>query len=380
MILGSTGSIGRSAVSVAENLPNQIKIVALAAHSQWQRLADQALRFRPAAVAIVDERAAGALRDRLSLDDYRPAVLSGPDALDRLVREFSADFLLAAVVGAAGLPSTLRSVERGMTIGLANKETLVVAGSLVAPLAQRHNATLIPVDSEHSAIFQAMHAGKHAEVDKVVLTASGGPFRTWSADQIRNATLEDALKHPTWQMGPKITIDSATMMNKALEIIEAKWLFNIAPERIEVVIHPESIIHSMVQFHDGSMLAQMGAPDMRTPIQYAMTYPDRLVGCAERLDLRTMQRMHFEPPDMERFPALRLGYEVARRGGTAGAALNAANEAAVDAFRNAKLPFHEIVPCVEDVLTRHRFLDNPTLEQLMGVDEWARAAVADRYR
>ncbi len=380
MILGSTGSIGRSALSVAENLPNQIKIVALAAHSQWERLADQALRFRPSAVAIVDERAAGPLRDRLSLENYRPAVLSGPDALDRLVREVSADFLLASVVGAAGLPSTLRAVERGMTIGLANKETLVVAGSLVAPSAVRHNATMIPVDSEHSAIFQAMHAGKHAEVDKVVLTASGGPFRTWTSDQIRKATLEDALKHPTWQMGPKITIDSATMMNKALEIIEAKWLFNIPPEQIEVVIHPESIIHSMVQFRDGSMMAQMGAPDMRTPIQYAMTYPDRLVGCAERLDLRTMQRMHFEPPNQDRFPALRLGYEVARRGGTAGAALNAANEAAVDAFRNNKLPFHEIVPCVEDVLTRHRFLDNPTLEQLMGVDEWARAAVADRYR
>ncbi len=380
MILGSTGSIGRSALSVAENLPNQIKIVALSAHSQWQRLAEQALRFHPTAVAIVDERAAGPLRDRLSLDDYRPAVLSGPDALDRLVREVSAEFLLASVVGAAGLPSTLRAVERGMTIGLANKETLVVAGSLVAPLAERHNATMIPVDSEHSAIFQAMHAGKHAEVDKIVLTASGGPFRTWSAEQIRNATLEDALKHPTWQMGPKITIDSATMMNKALEIIEAKWLFNIPPERIEVVIHPESIIHSMVQFRDGSMMAQMGAPDMRTPIQYAMTYPDRLMGCAEHLDLRTMQRMHFEPPDHERFPALRLGYDVARRGGTAGAALNAANEVAVDAFRNNKLPFHEIVPCVEDVLTRHRFVDNPTLEQLMGVDEWARAAVADRYR
>jgi 1-deoxy-D-xylulose-5-phosphate reductoisomerase len=285
-----------------------------------------------------------------------------------------ADFLLAAVVGAAGLPSTLAAVERGLTIGLANKETLVVAGSLVAPLAARSGATLIPVDSEHSAIFQAMHAGTPAEVEKIVLTASGGPFRTWSQEEINQATLDDALKHPTWQMGPKITIDSATMMNKALEIIEAKWLFDISPDRIEVVIHPESIIHSMVQFHDGSIVAQMGAPDMRTPIQYAMTYPRRLHGQADRLDLSALRKMHFEPPDPTRFPALRLGHEVARLGGTAGAAFNAANEAAVDAFRAGKLRFHEIVPRVEGVLGRHTYNQCPGLDELMAVDAWARGA------
>ncbi len=374
IILGSTGSIGRSALSVAENLKSEIEIVGLAANSQWERLAEQALQFRPKAVAIADDRFAGVIRDRLHVDSVRPTVFAGGDALVQLVREVDADFVLAAVVGAAGLPSTLAAVERGLTIGLANKETLVVAGSVVAPLAARTGATLIPVDSEHSAIFQAMHAGSHAEVEKIVLTASGGPFRTWSTEQIRAATLGDALKHPTWQMGPKITIDSATMMNKALEIIEAKWLFNIPPDRIEVVIHPESIIHSMVQFHDGSIVAQMGAPDMRTPIQYAMTYPRRLHGQADRLNLAALRSMNFEPPDSHRFPALRLGHEVARRGGTAGAAFNAANEAAVDAFRAGKLRFTEIVQRVEDVLGRHTFKECPGLDDLLTVDAWARAA------
>lgn len=235
MILGSTGSIGRSALSVAEKLAGRIRVVALAANTQWERLAEQALTFRPGAVAIVDARLAGPLRDRLCTDNYRPTVFAGADALVRLVREVRADFVLAAVVGAAGLPSTLAAIDRGMTIGLANKEALVVAGCLVAPRAAATGATLIPVDSEHSAIFQALHAGQHAEVEKIVLTASGGPFRTWTVDQMRGATLEDALKHPTWQMGPKITIDSATMMNKALEIIEARWLFDLDPEQNEVV-------------------------------------------------------------------------------------------------------------------------------------------------
>jgi len=374
IILGSTGSIGRSALSVAENLPNEIEVIGLAAHTQWERLAEQALRFRPRAVAIADERFGRVLSDRLHSDAPAPRVYAGRDALVQLVRELDADFVLAAVVGAAGLPSTLAAVEKGLTIGLANKEALVVAGSLVAPLAARSGATLIPVDSEHSAIFQAMHAGARAEVEKIVLTASGGPFRTWSQEEIHQATLDDALKHPTWQMGPKITIDSATMMNKALEIIEAKWLFDLSPDRIEVVIHPESIIHSMVQFHDGSIVAQLGAPDMRTPIQYAMTYPRRLHGRADRLDLSALRRMHFEPPDPARFPALRLGHEVARRGGTAGAAFNAANEAAVDAFRAGKLRFHEIVQRVEGVLSRHTYKECPGLDELLAVDAWARTA------
>lgn len=375
-ILGSTGSIGCSALDVAENLAEHIEVVGLAANERWERLAEQAARFRPRAVAIANPEHESPLRKRLAeLGARDTLVFAGPASLTRLVRENATDFVLAAVVGAAGLPSTLAAVELGLTVGLANKEALVVAGSLVAPMAERSGATLVPVDSEHSAIFQAMHAGQHGEVERIYLTASGGPFRNWSRAEMEQAKLDDALKHPTWKMGPKITIDSATMMNKALEIIEAKWLFNTPADRIEVVVHPESIIHSMVQFHDGSVIAQMGTPDMRIPIQYAMTYPRRLWGHTERLDLKSLKRMHFEPPDEERFPSLRLGHEVARIGGTAGAALNAANEAAVEAFRNGRLRFAEIVPCVEDALRRHRFIEHPTLDELLTVDAWGRQEV-----
>jgi 1-deoxy-D-xylulose-5-phosphate reductoisomerase len=232
------------------------------------------------------------------------------------------------------------------------------------------------VDSEHSAIYQSLQAGRREEVERIFLTASGGPFRTWTREQMKLARIEDAMRHPTWEMGPKITVDSATMMNKALEVVEAKWLFDIDPDHIEVVIHPESIIHSMVAFRDGSVIAQMGRPDMRTPIQYAMTYPRRLAGCGERLDFSKLERMHFAVPDLERFPALRLGHEVARVGGTAGAAMNAANEAAVEAFQEGRIGFADIVPVVADVLERHEFEEHPDLVRLMGVDAWARNEVA----
>ncbi|MFO0974319.1 MAG: 1-deoxy-D-xylulose-5-phosphate reductoisomerase [Phycisphaerae bacterium] len=374
-ILGSTGSIGRAALSVAENLPDRIDVVGLAAHSQWERLADQAARFLPRAVALADERYADDLRQRLAHGRHHPLVFAGPNALVELVRELDAEFVLAAVVGAAGVASTLAAIELGRTIGLANKEALVVAGALVNRLLPQTGATLIPVDSEHSAVFQALHSGRASEVHRIYLTASVGPFRTWTQEQMQYATLADALRHPTWQMGPKITIDSATMMNKALEIIEAKWLFGLAPEQIDVVIHPESIIHSLVQYADGSIIAQMGTPDMRTPVQYALTYPQRVPGCAAHLDLHALGRMHFEPPDPQRFPALRLGQAVARQGGTAGAALNAANEAAVAAFRAGQLHFCEIVPRVEEVLNRHPFTADPTLEELLAVDRWARQEV-----
>jgi len=254
---------------------------------------------------------------------------------------------------------------------------LVVAGELMVSAAKKSGAKLLPVDSEHSAVFQSLHSGRMDEVERIFLTASGGPFRTWPLEQMRTAAVEDAMRHPTWAMGPKITIDSATMMNKALEVIEAKWLFDIEPDRIEVVIHPESIIHSMVAFHDGSIVAQMGRPDMRTPIQYAMTYPRRLAGCGDRLDFSRLERMHFEPPDLERFPSLRLGHEVARLGGTAGAALNAANEAAVALFREGKIGFLEIASITEDVLRRHRFEDLPSIDALMRIDAWARKEVTE---
>ncbi|MEK6644618.1 MAG: 1-deoxy-D-xylulose-5-phosphate reductoisomerase, partial [Planctomycetota bacterium] len=249
------------------------------------------------------------------------------------------------------------------------------AGELMVGAAAASGARLIPVDSEHSAIYQSLHSGRHEEIERILLTASGGPFRTWSREQMREASIEDAMRHPTWTMGPKITIDCATMMNKALEIIEAKWLFDVLPERIEVVIHPESIIHSMVVFHDGSIVAQMGQPDMRTPIQYAMTYPRRLAGNGARVDFSKLERMHFEPPDHERFPALRLGHEVARLGGTAGAAFNAANEAAVQRFRDGRMSFLDIAETVEDVLRRHLYEKHPSLDTLMRIDAWARNEV-----
>lgn len=377
IILGSTGSIGANALAVADSLPGEFEIVGLAAGTSADKLAEQVRRYNPRAVALSDPAAADALARQLRADGIRTEVWAGPDSLARLIRDLDCDFVLSAIVGVAGLPATLAAVERGLTVGLANKESLVVAGRRMVESAQANRAQLLPVDSEHSAIFQSLHSGRQEEVEKILLTASGGPFRTWSLERMRTATLEDAMRHPTWAMGPKITIDSATMMNKALEIIEARWLFDIDPDRIEVVIHPESIIHSMVAFHDGSIVAQMGCPDMRTPIQYAMTYPRRLAGRGDRLNFSRLERMHFEPPDLERFPALRLGHDVARRGGTAGAAFNAANEAAVGLFREGKIGFLDIAAVTEDVLRRHTYDSHPSLETLMRVDAWARKEVAE---
>jgi 1-deoxy-D-xylulose-5-phosphate reductoisomerase len=272
--------------------------------------------------------------------------------------------------------ATIRAAELGRRLALANKEVLVIAGSLLVPLAAKCGAEIIPVDSEHSAIFQAMHAGRTCDVERIYLTASGGPFRTWSDQEIDEATLEDALKHPIWDMGPKITIDSASMMNKALEIVEARWLFNLTHDRIGVVIHPESIIHSLVEFCDGSMIAQLGTPDMRTPIQYALTYPHRRPCRSKRLDLAAVQQLNFSYPDMERFPALRIGHEVAHRGGTAGAVMNAANEAAVNLFRQGHLRYRDIAEQTAHALEQHDFMESPTLDDLLVADRWAREEVA----
>ena len=372
IVLGSTGSIGRAALDVAAALKEQVSVVGLAAHQGWQLLAEQAQRFGVPAAAIADQR---------HYDDLKlscPAstrILGGAEGLVELVKTTEADFVLSAIVGAAGLPATLAAVGRGLDVGLANKESLVVAGSLIMPLARQHGSMLIPVDSEHSAVFQALMSGQAGEVHRLYLTASGGPFRTWSREQIERATVEQALRHPTWSMGPKITIDSATMMNKALEVIEATHLFGVNPDQVEVLVHPESVVHSIVEFCDGSLIAQLGTPDMRTPIQYAMTYPQRVPGMAARLDWRQARRLNFEPPDAERFPALRLGYEAARRGGTAGAVLNAANEAAVERFRDGTIPFGDITRLTERAYRRHRSVDHTTLAQLMEADAWARSEV-----
>jgi len=373
-ILGSTGSIGTSTLEVVRSLGAGYEVVGLGAKRRWRELAAQCAAFQPAAVAVADPANAQAIRPLLN---GSTELLVGPEGLVELARRQESDFIVAAIVGAAGLESTIAAVRAGKQVGLANKEALVVAGSLLVPLATQTGARLLPIDSEHSAIFQAMAAGRRCEVTRVYLTASGGPFRTWSAEQMATATLEDALRHPTWDMGPKITIDSATMMNKALEIIEARWLFDLDPDSIEVLIHPESIIHSMVEFCDGSVMAQLGTPDMKTPIQYTLTFPERAPGCSRQLDFSTIRRLNFEPPDLERFPALRLGYEVARAGGTAGAVFNAANEQAVEAFRQGRIPFGRIVELTRLVLDRHKIKPTPDLETLLAADAWARQEVRE---
>jgi len=380
-ILGATGSIGTNAIDVCRHLSERFEIHSLTAVTSWKKLAEHALETRPKMVALNDHSPADrpsenlrALTDALLGTGIQ--VITGPHAMEEIATRPEVDTVVAAVVGAAGLAPVIAAAKAGKTIALANKESLVVAGSIVMPTARKHGATIIPVDSEHSAVFQSLRSGTDKEIRKIILTASGGPFRTWPKNKIESATVAEALAHPNWKMGPKITIDSATMMNKALEIIEAHWLFDLPPEKIEVLIHPQSIVHSMIEFVDGSVIAQLGTPDMRTPIQYALTHPDRYEGCSTRLDWSKIREMAFEVPD-ERFPALQLGFEVIRLGGTAGAVVNAANEVANEMFRAGKLSFGQIVKTVESVLSRHKsgggFVAQPTLEQLLAADQWARA-------
>lgn len=373
-ILGSTGSIGRSTLDVIDRAAGgMLRTYGLAAGSSCKALTEQARSHRPRYVAVADPAAARRVAEGLSGTGVE--VLAGPEGIERLAADPEVDRVVSAIVGAAGLRGTWAALEAGKTVALANKETLVVAGPLVTELAARTGARLLPVDSEHSAIFQAMQAGGPKEVRRVVLTSSGGPFRGRAARELANVTPEEALRHPTWSMGPKITIDSATLMNKALEVIEAHWLFGLPPERIEVVVHPESVVHSFVEYVDGSVLAQLSPPDMRLPIQYALTYPDRVEGPARRVDWSRTFDLHFEPPDRATFPALDLGFEVIRRGGTAGAALNAANEAAVARFLDGSLGFLEIARACRAALEHHPYDPRPTLETLWEVDAWARREV-----
>ena len=372
-VLGSTGSIGKSTLEVIAASGGLLSAVALSAHKNLDLLIEQARQFRPRWVVAADG-AGAADRDWSGL----PAgcqLLVGCQGLEHVVSRSEVDVVVAAIVGSAGLKSTWAALEAGKTVALANKETLVMGGPLVTRLAAERGAKLLPVDSEHSAVFQALEAGRRCEVRRVILTASGGPFRRRPLDELAGVTPADALRHPTWSMGPKITIDSATMMNKALEIIEARWLFDLKPEQIDVVVHPQSIVHSLVEFVDGSTIAQLGPPDMKLPIQYALTWPERRPGPSPRLDWTESLRLEFEPPDPERFPAIELGHEVARAGGTAGAVLNAANEAAVAGFLAGELGFLEIVPACRSVLEQHHFEPHPTLEQLFAVDRWARQEV-----
>jgi|SRR5579864_1467623 len=374
VVLGSTGSVGQSALCVIEHDGGaHLKVRGLSAHSRWDDLVTQARACKPRYITLTDPEAAVRVDGQLRGSGIE--VLRGLDGIIQMVQDPQTDRVLTAIVGAAGLRGTWAALEAGKTVALANKETLVLAGPLVTDLARRRGAALLPVDSEHSAIFQALQAGTAKEVKRVILTSSGGPFRGKSLRELAKVTPEEALRHPTWRMGPKITIDSATLMNKALEVIEARWLFGLEPEQIEVVVHPESVVHSMVEFIDGSVVAQLSPPDMRLPIQYALTYPERLASTCPRLNLTQPLALHFEPPDRETFPALDLGFEVMRRGGTAGAALNAANEAAVARFLAGSIGFLDIPRACRAVLDNHSFDPNPTLDDLWKVDAWARQEV-----
>jgi len=373
-LLGSTGSIGKQSLDVVSGR-DDMRICAMSAGSNAELLARQALQFKPDYVALCDASAQDVLQKNLSPDIK---LLFGPDAMTEMVRLAKADIVLTGVVGTAGLRPTLAAIECGSTLAIANKETLVVAGSTIMPAARAAGVKVLPVDSEHSAIFQCLHSGKYREVKRVGITASGGALRDWSADEASSATVDDALNHPTWMMGRKITIDSATMMNKALEVIEAHWLFDLAPEQISVVQHPQSIVHSYVEFCDGSVMAQMGMPDMTTPIAYALGWPDRIDRHQEPFDLSAIGELTFVRLQ-ERFQrAVNLGYEVIRRGGHAGAVLNGANDAAVEAFLNRNIPLGSIVALVEDILFSSPWERSVTLDSLVEAENWAKHEVQKR--
>ncbi len=374
-ILGSTGSIGKNSLRVIDSLGPQYEVVALSAHSNVELLAEQARRYRPEFVAITNSDYTEQLRGFIG--DLDIEILAGPDGLIEIAELQEVDVLLTAVVGAAGLPAVFAAGRKGKRLAIANKEPLVIAGELLRKEIEKNGGVILPVDSEHSAVFQAMQSGSKEEINKIILTASGGPFRQATEEDIRNVTLEQALAHPVWDMGPKITIDSATMMNKAFEIIEARWLFDIPAEKIEVLIHPESIVHSIVEFVDGSMIAQLGEPDMCLPIQYALTYPERVAGIAKALRLDQIGTLTFEKPNLETFRALSLGYEVARTGGTAPVVFNAANEAAVEEFLAGRIKFVNIVEIIENCLNRHNVIPTVSLEEVLEADAWARREVTE---
>ena len=384
-ILGSTGSIGRNALRVIDALNASCKgsgqryeVVAISAYNNVELLALQTKKYKPKYAAVTD---AGHYKTLcLAVDGVDVQVLSGPESLVEIAQLDDVDVLLTAVVGAAGLPAVLAAAKKGKRLAIANKEPLVIAGELLTKAVRDSGGMILPIDSEHSAVFQAMQAGSCDEVSRVILTSSGGPFRRMTAADMQNASLEAVLSHPVWSMGAKITVDSATMMNKALEVIEARWLFDMPVDKIEVLIHPESVIHSLVEFIDGSIIAQLSNPDMCLPIQYALTYPKRLGGITNRLHLEEMGRLTFEKPNFTMFRALPLGFEVARTGGTAAVVFNAANEAAVQEFLAGRIKFAIIMDLVEHCLNSHDVRRNVSLEELLEIDAWARSEVLRRAK
>ena len=367
-ILGSTGSIGTQALKVIEEHPDLYEAYALTANNQVELLAEQARKFMPAAVVIANETKYLQLKEMLA--DLPIQVYAGADALCEIVEAKPIDVVLASMVGYAGLRPTMNAIRAGKAIALANKETLVVAGELINALAQQYKTPILPVDSEHSAIFQCLEPNNALE--KVILTASGGPFRKFTLEQLQHVTKEQALKHPNWDMGAKITIDSATMMNKGFEVIEAKWLFGVRPDQIEVVVHPQSIIHSMVQYEDGAVKAQLGMPDMRLPIQYAFSYPQRIKASFDRLDFSTMKELTFEQPDTNRFRCLALAYEALNKGGNMACIVNAANEVVVSAFLKDRISFLRMSEVIEQSMAKVPFIQTPTYEDYVATDAEAR--------
>lgn len=373
-ILGSTGSIGTQALDVLRAHPDAFEARVLTAGHNADLLISQAREFQPDCVVIADERQYEHVRE--SLVDLPVKVYAGNEALCQVVELDSVDIVLTAMVGFAGLRPTVHAIRAHKTIALANKETLVVAGELITQLAFENRAAILPVDSEHSAIFQCLAGEVGNEVERILLTASGGPFRKLSAEALKHVTSTEALRHPNWSMGAKITIDSATMMNKGFEMIEARWLFGVAPADIEIVVHPESIIHSAVQFRDGSIKAQLGLPDMRLPIQYALSYPHRLPLGNKRVDLFRLGALHFERPDRHRFPCLQLAYDATARGGNMPCILNAANEVANLAFREGRISFNAVADVIGDTMARATFVATPDLDTYFATDEEARRIAA----
>jgi len=375
-LLGATGSVGLRTLDLVSSFPEEFRVVGLAARgSNVERVADLCRKYSPRAVALLD----GGALDQLAriLPSPRPELLVGPDGLVALTRDVDADVVVSALVGGAGLLPTMAAIVAGRTVALANKETLVMAGSLMTAAARARGVRLLPVDSEHSAVFQCLAGHNRADVHRILLTASGGPFRETPKANLAAMTVEDALKHPTWKMGAKITIDSATLMNKGLEIIEARWLFDVASDQVQVVVHPQSIVHSMVEYVDGSVIAQLGLADMGVPILYALTYPERRPTPAARLDLTRVRQLTFYAPDTDKFPCLRLARGALERGGAAPVVLNAANEVAVAAFLDRRLPFVEIPALIERALNHVPHAGLTSIEQCVGVDAEARRRVQE---
>src|ERR1700726_4146843 len=369
VLLGATGSIGDSALKVAHDIPDRMEVVGVAANSNAEKLAAAANKVRAKAVCLVDESKIDILRGAL---EYQPEIFAGEKGLCEIAAMADADMVLIAIVGTGGLHPALDAIESGKDLAVASKEILVMAGEAVTNAAQKRGGKILPVDSEHNAIFQCLD-GRPSEVRRIILTASGGPFRETSAEHLEHVTVEEALKHPTWNMGPKITIDSATLFNKGLEMIEAHWLFGVEMQRVEVVIHPQSIVHSMVEFTDGSTLAQLSYSNMCFPIQYAVTWPDRVPNSLPPLDFSTLSKLEFFPPRYDDFPALNLARRAGETGGTSPAVMNAANEVAVAAFLNRQMRFPQIWQTVAKVMDRHDTVAHPDLDAILAADQWARA-------